>query len=214
MARRRSGRRSSSGVTGFLSDIVDDVKDFVDEDVLDRTRDAERDLRRAGRNWTDSDDRGRRSRDSAGGRDRDRDGGREQEMEELRRAIRSLADKINTLSGVTTASDLPVAGYDDMTAVEISDRLTSLSQADLEKVDAYERRHANRSTVLGRIDTLRGSEPWRGYDDQTVVEIRSALADSDEATANEVRRYESSHKNRQGVLDAVEAVSRKVQPSK
>ena len=150
MARRRSSRRrSSAGVTGFLSDIVDDVNDFVDDDVLDRTRDVERDVRRAGRNWTDSDD------DRAG-----RSGGSSDEIDDLRRAIKSLGDKINALSGTGagSSSDLPVAGYDDMTAVEIGNRLTSLSQADLAKVDAYERRHKNRSTVLGRIDMLRGSE--------------------------------------------------------
>lgn len=205
MARRRSSRRSGTGVTGFLSDIVDDVKDFVDDDVLDRARDAERDLRRAGRNLTDSDgDRDGRPR----GADRRRGGdGANDEIDDLRRAIRALAAKINDLSGDGSGSGpaMPIAGYDDMTAVEISNRLTSLTQADLEKVHAYERGHANRSTVLGRIDTLRGSEPWKGYDDQTVAEIRKALAGSDEATVREVRTYEAGHKNRQGVLDAVAA---------
>jgi hypothetical protein len=181
-------------VTDFLSDIIDDIKDFVDDDVLDRTRDAERDVRRAGRNWTDSDDSHRRSRDSRDQRP-SRNGS---EIDDLRRAIKALGDKIDGLSG----SDMPIAGYDGMTAVEISNRLTSLSQAALEKVDAYERAHDNRSTVLGRIETLRGSEPWRGYDDQTVVEIRNALADADEAETREVRAYETGHKNRQGVLDA------------
>ena len=61
------------------------------------------------------------------------------------------------------------------------------------------------SSDLGRIDTLRGSEPWAGYDDQTVVEIRSALTDADEAKRGEVRSYEAGHKNRQGVLDATQS---------
>lgn len=204
MARRRSSRRSGTGVTGLISDMVDDIKDFVDDDVLDRARDTERDVRRAGRNLTDSDDRRGRSRDSdrSGGR-----GGSSDEIDDLRRAIRSLADKINNLSGDESgsASALPIAGYDDMTAVEISNRLTSLTQADLEKVGDYERNHANRSTVLGRIDTLRGSEPWKGYDDQTVEEIRKRLAESDAAIAREVRKYEVGHKNRQGVIAAVDA---------
>src|ERR1700758_3923962 len=57
-------RRSNSGITNFLSDITDDIKDFLDDEVIDRGRDTERDLRRAGRNWVDSDDddRPRRSR--------------------------------------------------------------------------------------------------------------------------------------------------------
>ena len=203
--RRRSGRRSSTSLTDFFSDVVDEVKDFVDDDVLDRTRDAERDLRRAGRNWTDSDDdRGRRTRvprdrvlRDGGPRDRDRSSP-DEDIDDLRRAIKALGDKINSLSG----PDMPISGYDGMTAVDISNRLTSLSQSELEKVHAYERRHANRSTVLGRIDTLRGSEPWKGYDDQTVTEIRNALTGADEVKRSEVRSYETGHKKRQGVLDA------------
>jgi hypothetical protein len=199
MARRsRSSRRSGTAVTDFLSDIVDDIKDFVDDDILDRTRDAERDVRRAGRDRTDSDDSSRRSGDSPKNRSGQRSGRDGSDVDDLRRAIKALGDKIDGLSG----SDMPIAGYDGMTAVEISNRLTSLSQADLEKVDTYERAHVNRSTVLGRIDALRGSEPWRGYDDQTVVEIRDALTGADEAKMRQVRAYEAGHKNRQGVLDA------------
>jgi len=148
-------------VTDFLSDMVDDVKDFVDDDILDRTRGVERDVRRAGRNWTDSDDDGavRTDADRADAV-RSAEGSRttgsaSDEIDELRQAIRALAEKINGLSGAGAVSDMPITGYDDLTAVEISTRLTSLSQADLKKVDAYERRHANRSTVLSRIAMLK-----------------------------------------------------------
>ena len=194
-----SGRRSNTGVTNFLSDLVDDIKDFLDDEVLDRGRDTERDLRRTGRNWTDSDDdRGGRSR-SAAGRD----------LEELKRTIRALSRKIEALedagSGSSAGAELPIAGYDDLTAVEVNNRLGSLSQADLITVDRYERAHADRSTVTGRIEALRGSEPWSGYDEQTVVDIRKALSSADEATVAEVRKYEAGHKNRQGVLDATQA---------
>ena len=48
--------RNSSSVTNLFSNIVDDIKDFVDDEVIDRGRDTERDLRKVGRNWTDSDD--------------------------------------------------------------------------------------------------------------------------------------------------------------
>lgn len=200
-----SGRRSTTGITDFLSDLVDDIKDFVDDEVLDRGRDTERDLRRSTRNWTDSDDdrrgRGSGSRGSRGGSG---------DVEDLKKAIRALARKIDALdtdsgSGSGSGSDLPIAGYDDLTAAEISGRLTSLSQADLATVDEYERANADRSTVTGRIESLRGTEPWSGYDEQTVVEIRKALTGADEATVAEVRKYESAHKNRQGVLDALQS---------
>jgi hypothetical protein len=207
-----SGRRSSTGITDFLSDLVDDIKDFLDDEIIDRGRDTERDLRRTGRNWTDSDDdRGRRRSGSRGSRDAG-----SQDLDELKRVLRTLSRKIDDLessagsrSGGSSSggrgSDLPIAGYDDLTAVEVNERLSSLSQSELQAVDAYERAHADRSTVTGRIESLRGTEPWAGYDDQTVPEIRKALADADESTVAEVRKYESAHKGRQGVLDAAQS---------
>ena len=53
---------------------------------------------------------------------------------------------------VASEGDLAIARYDSLTAQEIVDRLGELSQIDLAKIDAYERKNQNRSTVLGRID--------------------------------------------------------------
>jgi ferritin-like metal-binding protein YciE len=100
--------------------------------------------------------------------------------------------------------DLPIARYDKLTAEEIAKRLNELSQIDLAKVDAYERRGQNRSTILGRISTLRTSEPWPGYDELTAAEIRAVLAEGDDDRAGRVRAYERDHKNRAGVLQAAE----------
>lgn len=105
---------------------------------------------------------------------------------------------------VASAGDLPIAGYDDLTAGEITSRLTGLTQIELGVIDGYERRHDRRSTVLDRISELRGSQPWAGYDEQTATEIRSALADADEDTRSAVRGYERRHKARQSVLAAAE----------
>jgi hypothetical protein len=194
-------RRSSTGVTDFLSDLTDDIKNFLDDDVLDRSRDTERDVRRASRNLTRDDSRGSRrsGRSSGGGSDR------EQEIAELRRAVKTLIGKVNALADEGPGDDLPIAGYDDLTVAEIGDKLGSLTQADLEKIDRYERAHSNRTTLTSRIDMLRGSEPWPGFDEQTVVDIRKQLAAGDADTASEVRDYETKHKNRQGVLDAADA---------
>lgn len=100
--------------------------------------------------------------------------------------------------------DLPITGYDSRNASEIVTLLPGLSQVDLGKVDAYERRHQNRTTVLQKIDSLRGSEPWAGYDDQTVEEITSALSDEHADKAEAVRDYERRHKDRAGVIEAAE----------
>lgn len=106
---------------------------------------------------------------------------------------------------VADAGDLPIANYDELAAEDVIRQLGSLSQIDLAKVDAYERRHDDRSTVRNRISSLRGDEPWPGYDDQTVVEIRKRMSGADDPLARQVSTYEARHKDRRGVLDVAEA---------
>ncbi len=77
------GRRNSSSVTNLLSNIIDDVKDFVDDEIIDRGRDTERDLRKAGRNWTDSDD------DAPSGK---------ADVSELADAVAALTAKVDALA--------------------------------------------------------------------------------------------------------------------
>lgn len=103
---------------------------------------------------------------------------------------------------VASEEDLAITGYDKLNATEIAEKLSGLSQIDLAKIDSYERRGANRKTILDRIDSLRGDEPWPGYDELGVSEIRSALDESDEDLVKRVRAYERSHKDRAGVIDA------------
>jgi ferritin-like metal-binding protein YciE len=105
---------------------------------------------------------------------------------------------------VADEDDLAIAGYDDHNADEITSRLPGLSQIDLAKIDSYERRHANRTTVLSRIETLRGDEPWPGYDELKATEVQAVLAEGDEDRIEQIRAYERSHKNRAGVLKAAE----------
>ncbi|MBJ7521661.1 MAG: DUF892 family protein [Solirubrobacteraceae bacterium] len=107
--------------------------------------------------------------------------------------------------GLTASKDdLPIRGYDDLTADQITSKLTDLSQIELGIVDGYERRHDGRSTVLDRVSDLRTSQPWAGYDEQTATDIRSALADADDDTRKAVRDYERRHKGRQSVLAAAD----------
>ena len=69
------------------------------------------------------------------------------------------------------------------------------------KIEAYERGHQRRSTVLTRIAALRAREPWPGYDELTAGDIRAALDDADEQLAQRVYEYERAHKNRSSVLE-------------
>ena len=63
---------------------------------------------------------------------------------------------------VASEEDLAIARYDSLTAEEILSKLPELSQIDLAKVDSYERKNDNRTTVLSRISALRSQEPWPG----------------------------------------------------
>jgi ferritin-like metal-binding protein YciE len=100
--------------------------------------------------------------------------------------------------------DLPISGYDDLTAEQIAAKLAELSQTDVAKVDAYERRGQSRKTILDKVAALRADEPWPGYDELNVTEIQKALRDADETLLAEVRAYERAHKGRASVLRATE----------
>ncbi len=101
-----------------------------------------------------------------------------------------------------SSGDVPIARYDSLTAAEVIARLRNLSQRELATVERYEKRHESRQTVLSRIDSLREKEPWRGYDDATVNEVKKKLADADEERAKAVRDYERRHRERKGVMEA------------
>jgi ferritin-like metal-binding protein YciE len=105
---------------------------------------------------------------------------------------------------VASQQDLPIAGYDSLNASEVTAKLSELTQVELGKVDAYERRHQDRTTVISRIDSLRGSEPWAGYDEMSVEDVVAKLADEGSETRREVRDYERRHKDRSGVIEAAE----------
>jgi len=105
---------------------------------------------------------------------------------------------------VADEADIPIANYDDLNANEIISELGELSQIDLAKVDSYERKHANRKSVLEKVNSLRGEEPWPGYDELTVGEVEQAVATADRDRVAKIRDYERRHKGRQGVLEAID----------
>ena len=121
------------------------------------------------------------------------------------RKVPGVAQAEGAVKGaVADAPDLPIANYDARTAEEISHRLPGLSQIDLAKIGVYERGHADRSTITDRVETLRGDEPWPGYDELNAADVQAALADADHDRLTQVRTHERAHKNRAGVLKAAE----------
>ena len=110
--------------------------------------------------------------------------------------------EINEVLAATV--DLPIPNYDSLTTVQIIERLPQLSQADLATIDGYERRHARRTTVLARSTTLRGPEPWTGYDQMNIEKIHSRLRAGDTAKAGRVLVYERLHQSRSTILKHAE----------
>ena len=105
---------------------------------------------------------------------------------------------------VASEEDLAISGYDSLNADEILERLPQLSQVDLAKVDAYERREVGRKSIIERISALRGDEPWPGYDDANAQDVVERLRDGDDELATRVREYERAHKDRSTVVRAAE----------
>ena len=121
------------------------------------------------------------------------------------RKVPGVARAEGTVKGaVASESDLAIPNYDSLGADEVQDKLAELSQIELAKVNAYERKNQNRSTVTSRIDSLQGDEPWPGYDELAVEEVRAVLSEGDDTRIKAVRSYERKHKNRAGVLQATE----------
>jgi polyhydroxyalkanoate synthesis regulator phasin len=65
------------------------------------------------------------------------------------RVVREV-DRARRAAGI--GPTFPVFGYDDLTAAQVQARLGDLTPAELRKVRDYERRNANRKSVLGAIE--------------------------------------------------------------
>ena len=121
------------------------------------------------------------------------------------RKVPGVAQAEGQVKGAAASEeDLAIARYDKLTADEIVSKLGDLSQIELAKLDSYERKNENRTTILSKITSLRGDEPWPGYDELTAAEIESVLGEGDDERAKDVRSYERSHKDRAGVLKAAD----------
>jgi hypothetical protein len=91
-------------------------------------------------------DVGQRTRDAAGAAHR-----------QTRRVPGAETVEGEIKGAVATSDQLPIANYDKLSAKEIEKRLTRMSKVNLAKVDAYERKHKNRATVLKKIAARRSA---------------------------------------------------------
>jgi hypothetical protein len=65
--------------------------------------------------------------------------------------VLAQADRARRVAGV--GPSFPVMNYDDLTAGQIQKRLDTLTPAELRKVRDYERRNANRKSVLAAVES-------------------------------------------------------------
>jgi hypothetical protein len=68
--------------------------------------------------------------------------------------VLAQADRARRVAGVGPA--FPITGYDDLTVAQVQARLGGLSAPELRKVRDYEKRHANRKTILADIEQRLG----------------------------------------------------------
>ena len=123
----------------------------------------------------------------------------------------ALEDPIATRpSGRVTppvAEELPIEGYDELTAQQVVARLDGLSRAELERVRAYERDNRSRSTVLGAIEPLMGELPIQAYDRLTAAEVVRRLDGLSKVELQQLRDYEARTHARTTVLRRIDRLS-------
>jgi hypothetical protein len=104
-----------------------------------------------------------------------------------------------------TASQLPIKGYNDLTAQEITSQLRGLTQTELAKVYKFENAHEGRQTILESIEQKLQQLPVANYDSLTADEVIARLEGLSEGELKTIRRYESDTKARSTILDKIEA---------
>ncbi len=68
--------------------------------------------------------------------------------------VRREVDRARRVTGI--GPTFPISGYENLTGAQVQARLGDLSAPELRKVRDYERRNANRKTVLAAIETKLG----------------------------------------------------------
>ena len=86
-----------------------------------------------------------------------RDDATELLAEIVRRAVSAPAERVmREVRRVTGEEAFPIGDYDDLTAAQIVSRLGDLEPSQLRRVRDYERRNANRKSVLAPVEQRLG----------------------------------------------------------
>ena len=95
----------------------------------------------------------RRAGGAVGGARKQASGARSRAVKAASPAL-AQADRARRAAGV--GPNFPITAYDDLTADQVVSRTSGLTPAELRKVRDYERRNANRKTVLNSIESKLG----------------------------------------------------------
>lgn len=117
----------------------------------------------------------------------------------------AIAPKMPRVAAPKNASELPVKGYDSLTADEILNRTRGLTQTDLAKVYKYEKAHEDRATVLDGLQSRFIELPIPTYDALTVDEISERIGNLSASERKTLLRYEKETKARSTIIDKLEA---------
>jgi hypothetical protein len=112
-----------------------------------------------------------------------------------------------------TVDEQPIAGFDQLDDIEVSAKLSDLSQVELKAVEEYERSHSQRQVVLDKLRYMRTNEPLPGYDGLSPEQIADVLGDSNSETVRNVRDYERKFRRRGQVMDETARVLPNAPPS-
>lgn len=113
--------------------------------------------------------------------------------------------KLPRVTAPRTTGELPIASYGKLTAEEIAQRLTGLTQTELAKVYKYEKAHENRATILNSVEGKLVDLPIPTYDALTVDEITRRLESLNDSELRTIKSYESGTKRRATVIEKIDA---------
>ncbi len=101
----------------------------------------------------------------------------------------------------------PIEDYDSLNVQEVRDQLGEMNVEEIKELRAYEAEHKNRQSLLDRVDAVIDASPAiKDYDSLNVQKVREQLGVMSVEEIKELRAYEAEHKNRQSLLDRIDAV--------
>lgn len=121
-------------------------------------------------------------------------------------AADTVAPKLPRVAAPKKASELPIKGYEDLTAAEVVSATKGLTQTDLARVYKFERANENRSTILEAVESRFVELPIPTYDALNVGEINERLEGLSVDELKVIRRYETDTKGRSTVLDRIDSL--------